>query len=81
MCVYKKGRLKDDFGNNSFDSSYMVICEIRRRDFPAELGIAENKSNHSRNSDVAGNIGDPVIPGIGNSSVAGDPDLRNDRPY
>lgn len=59
----------------------MVICEIRRRDFPAELGIAENKSNHSRNSDVAGNIDDPVIPGIGNSSVAGDPDLRNDRPY
>jgi len=59
----------------------MVICEIRRRDFPAELGIAENKSDHFRNSDVAGNIGDPVILGIGNSGAAGDPDLRSGKSY
>lgn len=59
----------------------MVIREICRRDFQAELGIAENKPDHSWNSDVAGNVGNPVISWIGNSGVVGDSDLRSGRPY
>lgn len=57
----------------------MAVREISLCDFQDELGTAENHPAHSRDSDVAGNTGNSVIPGTDHSGAAGDPDLRDDR--